>query len=97
MNKDDTVHALVAWFEAGFTKLAEPVKLTTSPYYRTTHWKHTIFYLKDPINVKEGFELCGSIAVRKSKINFRDLDFKISYHYSDTELTIGYAQMYKLR
>jgi hypothetical protein len=31
--------------------------------------------------VDEGEVLKGSIAVRKSKTNFRELDIKISYHF----------------
>ena len=32
------------------------------------------------LKVAEGDEVYGSIAVRKSKSNFRELDLKISYH-----------------
>ena len=96
LNRSDTIHALVAWFEANFTDLKEPIRLSTSPYSKPTHWKQTIYYLNEPINAKEGCELHGSMAVRKSQKNHRDLDIKISYHYSDPELTIGFSQMYKL-
>ncbi len=97
ITKNETIHALVAWFDAHFTNLTEPVRLTTSPYCKPTHWKQTIFYLNEPINAKVGYELHGSMAVKKAVKNPRDLDVKISYHYSDTELTIGFCQMYKLR
>ncbi|MDR3546674.1 MAG: hypothetical protein P4M11_00100 [Candidatus Pacebacteria bacterium] len=97
MKKSQTVHALVGWFDATFGKLKEPIKLTTSPFFQPTHWKQTIFYLSEPINAGSGCELSGSIAVRRSKTNFRDLDIKLSYHYSDKELTIANVQMYKLR
>ena len=97
LTRTDTIHGLVGWFEARFTQMQEPIKLTTSPYCRLTHWKHTVFYLSQPIAAKRGGVLQGSIAVRKSTANFRDLDIKLSYHYLDTDSKIDYIQMYKLR
>lgn len=95
--KDDTVYGIVCWFDAYFSKLKKQVLLSTSPYSRSTHWRQTIFYLNDPIVVKAGKKLTGSIAVRKSATHFRDLDIKISYHYTDAEVPTNYVQMYKLR
>lgn len=97
VTKTDTIHALVSWFDADFSKLKNPVKLSTSPYSRTTHWRQTIFYLHEPIYAKEGRTLNGSIAVRRSAANFRDQDIKLSYHYNDENAKINYKQMYKLR
>jgi len=97
IERTDTIHALVAWFDAEFTKLKEPIKLTTSPYSKETHWRQVIFYLNEEINAKAGYELHGSIAVRKSKKEHRSLDIKISYHYSDPEYTTDFIQLYKLQ
>ena len=92
----DQVHALVAWFNAHFEGMGLNEVLSTSPFDRYTHWKQTVFYLKDVLNVENGDELRGSIAVRKSRTNFREVDVKISGHFR------GYkdhssVQMYKLR
>ena len=45
MKRDDTVHALVAWFDTKFSNLHNPVTLSTSPYKKYTHWKQVVFYL----------------------------------------------------
>lgn len=37
--KDEKVHALVAYFDVGFTNLENSVWLSTSPYVEYTHWK----------------------------------------------------------
>ena len=98
ITQNNTVHGLVAWFDCGFENLTHPVVLTTSPYKKDTHWKQTIFYFEEEIHVKKGEQLYGSIAVRKSKANFRELDVKISYHYSKVKGEIErHEQMYKLR
>jgi len=54
--------------------------LSTSPYSKATHWKQTVFYMQNDIDVKRGDVIKGSIANRKSLVNFRELDIKISYH-----------------
>jgi len=53
IQKTDTIHAIVGWFDAYFENLKEPIKLTTSPYCKPTHWKQAIFYLNEPIQAKE--------------------------------------------
>ena len=78
--RDDRFSGLVAWFDTGFTKLTNTYNLTTSPYKKSTHWSQTIFYTKNDLKVKKGDKVTGSIAVKKAKINFRQLDIKISYN-----------------
>jgi protein arginine N-methyltransferase 1 len=39
INRDDTVHALIAWFDTPFENLENPNNLSTSPYKKATHWK----------------------------------------------------------
>ena len=97
ITKADAVHGLVCWFDAHFTKLKNPITLSTSPYSKSTHWRQTIFYVSEPIKVQAGKVLSGSIAVRKSAVNPRDLDIKISFHYNDEATKASYKQMYKLR
>ena len=38
-HKNDKVHGLVAWFDTIFSKMSNPVTLSTSPYAKYTHWK----------------------------------------------------------
>jgi protein arginine N-methyltransferase 1 len=39
INRDDKVHALVAWFDTPFENLENPQILSTSPFKTPTHWK----------------------------------------------------------
>lgn len=41
-----------------------------------------MFYMDQDIDVREGDVIYGSLATRKSKVNFRELEIKISYHYN---------------
>ena len=83
MQYNDRVHALVTWFDTTFENLTRPVVLTTSPLKKYTHWKQSVFYLDEPIDVRKGDTIYGSIATRKDRKNFRELNIKISYHIEE--------------
>ena len=99
---NDRFSGLVAWFDTGFTKLTNKFNLTTSPYHKSTHWSQTIFYTKNDLKVNKGDKCTGSIAVKKAKINFRQLDIKISYNISKGKNEKGeeekqsWYQLYKI-
>lgn len=38
-NYNDKVHGMVAWWDSDFSRLQNPVTLSTSPYSKATHWK----------------------------------------------------------
>ena len=96
---NDYFSGIVGWFETGFTKLNKKFNLSTSPYLKRTHWQQTVFYVKKDFAVNKGDKVTGSIAVRKSLTNFRQLDIKISYHVDngnkDNEENNRY-QLYKI-
>jgi len=71
--------------------------LSTSPFKKATHWKQTVLYLEHDLKVKKGDVLSGSIAVRKSTTNFRELDIKVSYHINTDHIKRDFTNMYKLR
>ncbi len=102
INDNDRFSGLVAWFDTGFTKLTKKFNLTTSPYHKSTHWSQTIFYTKNDLKVNKGDKVTGSIAVKKAKINFRQLDIKISYNISKGKNEKGeeqkesWYQLYKI-
>jgi protein arginine N-methyltransferase 1 len=63
VKRNDYVHALVAWFDIEFSHCHKPVRFSTGPHAKYTHWKQTVFYLEDTlmastgemINVSRGF------------------------------------------
>jgi protein arginine N-methyltransferase 1 len=86
MNYTDKVHGLVAWFDTTFSDLQRPVVLSTSPLKKYTHWKQSVFYLEQPLNVRKGDTIYGSIATQQNKVNFRELNIKISYHVDEPHI-----------
>jgi len=97
INSNDTIYALVCWFDIFFEKLKNPVKFTTSPYSRKTHWKQIVMYLSEPIPAKQNGILSGVIAVSKAENNPRHINIKITYEYKDNEKNIKNSKMYRLR
>jgi type I protein arginine methyltransferase len=54
MRRRDYVHALVAYFDIDFSHAHKPVRFSTGPHAKYTHWKQTVFYLTDPVTAEEG-------------------------------------------
>ena len=81
IKQNSLVSAMISWFDCQFENLKNKVTLSTSPYAPYTHWKNTIFYLDQPTEVREGDKMKGSVAVRQSTANHRELDLKLSYHF----------------
>lgn len=100
VHSNSKVSAIIAWFDCHFENLRRKVTLSTSPFAPYTHWKNTIFYLDQPQVVSPGDVLSGSIAVRQSKENFRELDVKFSYHFNcpgRKGVPEPFNQLYKVR
>jgi len=54
INRNDTFHGLVSWFDCYFEATKDKIELSTSPYKKQTHWKQTVFYLQKPVKVFRG-------------------------------------------
>ncbi|KAI5123085.1 hypothetical protein M0805_001441 [Coniferiporia weirii] len=58
---------------------------TTGPQSVPTHWKQTLFLLKEPIVVNEDTVVSGTFHCRKSADNSRELDVEIHYVVRSTD------------
>lgn len=52
-----------------------------------THWKQTVFLLREPIRVRKGTTVSGTFHCKKSKDNSRELDVEIHYMVNDPSST----------
>jgi protein arginine N-methyltransferase 1 len=91
VRRNDFVHALIAWFDIDFTRCHKPIRFSTGPHTKYTHWKQTVFYLQDVLTVEEGETISGVLENKPNDKNKRDLDIKISYRL-DTEDPTRQAQ-----
>ena len=73
-------------FSVQFSRCHKPTGFSTGPDSQNTHWKQTVFYLRDALTVKKNEELKGFFAVKPNERNERDLDFKIRLSF-DGELS----------
>lgn len=71
--------------------------LSTSPYKKYTHWKQTVFYMEQDLDVREGDRITGNIACRQSTTNFRELDVKIGYEYDAPRGKVAFQNLYKIK
>jgi protein arginine N-methyltransferase 1 len=84
--RNDFVHALIAWFDIEFTACHKPVKFSTGPHTKYTHWKQTVFYLTDVLTVEESETISGYLDNKPSEKNHRDLDIKIEYELNTDDM-----------
>jgi protein arginine N-methyltransferase 3 len=78
-NSDEPIVAIVGWFDCYFNsqQLDHKVILSTSPFNRETHWKQTVFLLKNALLVKKGETVSGTIDVFRNKKDIRSLVIEI--------------------
>lgn len=87
--RNDNIHAFVSYFECAFTKIDKPLGFSTSPQSTYTHWKQTIFYMRDAMYVQEGDYISGKITCTPNPNNERDLDILIDVSFEGTESEDG--------
>ncbi|KAF5399860.1 hypothetical protein PHET_06446 [Paragonimus heterotremus] len=70
--------AFVGYFDVRFDDDASvQVAFSTSPMAPPTHWKHTVFFLDQPLKVEHGDRVTGSLTVRRSVRDTRGLEFSL--------------------
>ncbi|OTF72461.1 hypothetical protein BLA29_011343, partial [Euroglyphus maynei] len=74
---DKTIHGFVGWFDCYFDSMTKLIILSTSPFSESTHWKQTIFPLKEPILVQAGHSIRGEIRIGKHAHNPRALQVRL--------------------
>jgi len=79
--KDDYIHAFISWFDIEFTACHKNIHFSTSPFAQYTHWKQTVFYLRDTLTIKNGETVEGELSCSPNKKNPRDLIIKINYNF----------------
>lgn len=97
--RDDIAHALVVWFDIEFSKCHKPIRFSTGPHARYTHWKQTVFYLPEELYVKSGETVEGRISSTPNENNPRDLDIVVDTRLvtKDTARAAGGTGKYIMR
>ena len=95
--RNDYIHALVSYFDVAFTKIHKPIGFSTSPNVMPTHWKQTVFYLKDTLAVCEGESIVGTLECVPNKKNRRDLDIVIDYEFKGKNMESSDRLVYRMR
>lgn len=85
--RNDFIHALIAWFDIDFTACHKPIRFSTGPHTKYTHWKQTVFYLREVLTVEEGESVEGTLTNKPNATHKRDLDIKIDYQLDTSDQT----------
>ena len=77
--RNDFIHAMIAWFDIEFGACHIPIKFSTGPHTKYTHWKQTVFYLSNVLIVERGETVSGTLSSKPNIENRRDLDICIEW------------------
>uniref|UniRef100_A0A8C4SNK4 Protein arginine N-methyltransferase 6 n=1 Tax=Erpetoichthys calabaricus TaxID=27687 RepID=A0A8C4SNK4_ERPCA len=58
---------LLLWFSVTFQGEDKPLVLSTSPFKQETHWKQSILYLDEPVDVVQDTKIMGEITLSPSE------------------------------
>uniref|UniRef100_A0A915D4N8 type I protein arginine methyltransferase n=1 Tax=Ditylenchus dipsaci TaxID=166011 RepID=A0A915D4N8_9BILA len=94
--RNDYVQALVTFFTVEFTKCHKRIGFSTGPDSQYTHWKQTVFYLRDYLTVKKNEEIRGVFQVKPNSRNERDLDFEIGVEFNGELCQLNEQNTYKM-
>lgn len=95
---NDRIEALATFFTVDFRSCHKMLTLTTSPYEPNTHWKQTVFYLKNFITVQTNESVYGTFKMTQNKSCKRDMDICIDICYSGVYAPINWTNLeYKIR
>ena len=95
-NRNDYVHALVTYFVVEFSKCHKRTGFSTSPDSQYTHWKQTVFYLREALTVKKGELIQGHITCKPNERNVRDLDFTIDVKFNGELCDLNEENKYRM-
>ncbi|KAK9363591.1 S-adenosyl-L-methionine-dependent methyltransferase [Lipomyces starkeyi] len=79
--RNDFIHAFIAWFDIEFSKCHKPIRFSTGPHAKYTHWKQTVFYTRDTLTINHGEVITGRLTNKPNAVNPRDLDITIDYEF----------------
>lgn len=73
------------------------LSFSTSPFTKQTHWKQTVFYLRDTLTVCKDEVIRGRIKCTPNKNNPRDLDFELEYYFNGQHCESAAKLQYRMR
>jgi protein arginine N-methyltransferase 1 len=94
--RQDNIHAFICYFDSTFNACHKPVVFSTGPHAPYTHWKQTVFYLKNPIAAGLGDVIEGEIDLKPNAKNPRDLDVLITYEMKGEVESVKEEMAYRM-
>uniref|UniRef100_A0A4X2M5M9 Protein arginine N-methyltransferase 2 n=1 Tax=Vombatus ursinus TaxID=29139 RepID=A0A4X2M5M9_VOMUR len=82
IRRSGTLHGFSAWFSVEFQSVGEDrpqLVLSTGPTDPTTHWKQTLFMLDEPLAVRAGDVVTGSIVLQRNPVWRRHMSVTLSW------------------
>merc|ERR1712141_477110 len=95
--RNDYIHAFVVFFTVELSACHKRTGFSSGPEARYTHWKQTVFYLNDPITIRNGEEIQGTFKIHQNKRNKRALDITLEHQFEGEVMSSKETNEYKMR
>jgi len=95
--RNDYIHAFVSYFTVEFSACHKRTGFSTGPESKYTHWKQTVFYMREPITIKYGEMIKGDFIIKPNQRNKRDMDFIINYEFAGELMSLADKHAYRMR
>lgn len=95
--RSDYAHALVTYFTVEFSACHKRTGFSTGPTCRYTHWKQTVFYLKDSLTFNCGEQINGNISIAPNTKNKRDLDITLAVDFEGQLMSLKESLNFRMR
>jgi protein arginine N-methyltransferase 1 len=98
VERNDYIHAFISWFDIDFSACHKPLKFSTGPHAKYTHWKQTVFYISDYLICNKGETIRGQLSSKPTVQNPRDLDVRLEYQFEaqDPKRSKGEVLTYRM-
>lgn len=97
LRRNDYIHAFVTYFNVEFSACHKRTGFSTGPECRYTHWKQTVFYVRDSITANLGETITGNLAIAPNKRNKRDLDIKLNVKFDGQLMNMDEDLEFRMR
>eukprot|EP00045_Choanoeca_perplexa_P012288 m.133556 g.133556 ORF g.133556 m.133556 type:complete len:349 (+) comp15952_c0_seq4:3140-4186(+) len=95
--RDDYIHALVMHFDIDFARCHKRTVFSTGAHAQYTHWKQTVFYLKEVLTVQTGEVINGTLKCWPNPNNHRDLNFELEVEFNGELSQAKFTQDFHMR
>ncbi|EPZ34592.1 S-adenosyl-L-methionine-dependent methyltransferase [Rozella allomycis CSF55] len=94
--RSDFAHGFVGYFDIEFSFCHKPVRFSTGPHAKYTHWKQTVFYTHNDLIMNPNESIKGTLSLKPNERNPRDLDILIDFKCAGKDCNVSESLKFQM-